>query len=232
MVSQQIKRLELETGRPLLRRNTRTVAPTDEGEMLLGDARRLLQLEEAARRRLTTPQLSGLARLGAVEEVGSSSLPPALGRFGRLHPNVRLEVVVGVSEELIEQLDGGRLDVVLAKRPWGMSRVRLLWREPLVWAAAEAFDLAPGDIVPLALFREHSVSREAALDTLRNSERPWHTVYTSPSLTGVRAAALAGLAIAPLPASALCAGLKVLGQGGWPAAPSRFGIRDLREGSA
>jgi DNA-binding transcriptional LysR family regulator len=48
-VSQQIKRLELEAGRALFRRTTRAVALTDEGEMLLGDARRLLQLEEAAR---------------------------------------------------------------------------------------------------------------------------------------------------------------------------------------
>jgi DNA-binding transcriptional LysR family regulator len=188
--------------------------------MLLGDARRLLQLEEAARQRLTTPQLSGLVRLGAVEEVASSSLPPALGRFARLHPSVRLEVVVGISEALIGQLDAGRLDVVLAKRPWGTSRGRLLWREPLVWAAAEAFDPAPGAIVPLALFREHSVSRTAALDTFRDSERPWHIVYTSPSPTGVRAAALAGLGIAPLPASALCAGLRVLGnEDGLPPLP-------------
>ena len=54
-VSQQIKRLELETKRPLFRRTTRTVALTDDGEMLLGDARRLLQLEEAARRRFPAP---------------------------------------------------------------------------------------------------------------------------------------------------------------------------------
>jgi DNA-binding transcriptional LysR family regulator len=46
-VSQQIKRLELETKRPLFRRTTRMAALTDDGEMLLGDARRLLQLEEA-----------------------------------------------------------------------------------------------------------------------------------------------------------------------------------------
>jgi DNA-binding MarR family transcriptional regulator len=39
-VSQQIKRLELETKRPLFRRTTRAVALTDDGEMLLGDARR------------------------------------------------------------------------------------------------------------------------------------------------------------------------------------------------
>jgi DNA-binding transcriptional LysR family regulator len=180
--------------------------------LVLGDARRLLQLEEAARQRFTAPRLSGLVRLGAVEEVASNSLPPALGRFARLHPDVRLEVVVGVSGEMIEQFDAGRLDVVLAKRPWGTSRGRLVWREPLVWAAAEAFDLTPGAIVPLALFREHSVSRDAALDTLRNTERTWRIAYTSPSLTGVRAAALAGLAITPLSASALGAGLRVLGK--------------------
>jgi DNA-binding transcriptional LysR family regulator len=91
-VSQQIKRLELETKRPLFRRTTRTVALTDDGEMLLGDARRLLQLEEAARRRLTAPPLSGTVRLGAVEEVAGGSLPPALGLFASSHPKVKLEV--------------------------------------------------------------------------------------------------------------------------------------------
>jgi DNA-binding transcriptional LysR family regulator len=121
-VSQQIKRLELETKRPLFRRTTRTVALTDDGEMLLGDARRLLQLEEAARRRLTSPPLSGTVRLGAVEEVAGGSLPPALGRFASSHPNVKLEVQIGVSSPLIEQLDAGRLDVVFAKRPLGTSK--------------------------------------------------------------------------------------------------------------
>ena len=210
-VSQQIKRLELETKRPLFRRTTRTVALTDDGEMLLGDARRLLQLEEAARRRLTAPPLSGTVRLGAVEEVAGGSLPPALGRFASSHPNVKLEVQIGVSSPLIEQLDAGRLDVVFAKRPLGTSRGRLVWREPMVWAAAETFELVAGTALPLALYRERSVSREAALAALLDGEHTWEIVYTSPSLTGVRAAALAGLAITPLPASAVIAGLRILG---------------------
>src|ERR1700749_1881198 len=111
-ISQQTKRLELETKRPLFRRTTRSVALTDDGEMLLGDARRLLQLEETARQRLAAPRLSGAVRLG----------------------------VVG---ELIEQLNVGRLDVVFAKRPLGTTKGRLVWRESLVWAAADTFDLVP-----------------------------------------------------------------------------------------
>ena len=210
-ISQQVKRLELETKRALFRRTTRSVALTDDGEMLLGDARRLLQLEEAARHRLAAPRLSGMVRLGVVEEVAGGSLPSALGRFAALHPGVKLEVQIGVSAELIEQLNRGRLDVVFAKRPLGTSRGRLVWREPLVWVAAETFDLVPGTTLPLALYRENSVSREAALAALDNGEWSWEIVYTSPSLTGVRAAALAGLAITPLPASAVMAGLRVVG---------------------
>jgi DNA-binding transcriptional LysR family regulator len=112
---------------------------------------------------------------------------------------------------LIEQLNAGRLDVVFAKRPLGTSKGRLVWREPLFWAAADTFDLVPDAPLPLALYRERSVSREAALAALNDNELTWEIVYTSPSLTGVRAAALAGLAITPLPASALIAGLRILG---------------------
>jgi DNA-binding transcriptional LysR family regulator len=209
-VSQQIKRLELATRRPLFRRTTRSVVLTDDGEMLLGDARRLLQLEEAARLRLAAPRLSGTVHLGMVEEVAGGSLPSALRRFAALHPGMKLEVQIHVSLELIEQLNAGRLDVVFAGRPPETSKGRLVWRESLVWAAADTFDLIPGAALPLALYHERSISREAAVAALRDSELTWEIVYSSPSLTGVRAAALGGLAITPLPASAVIAGLRIL----------------------
>ena len=212
-VSQQIKRLELETKRSLFRRTTRSVVLTDDGEMLLGDARRLLQLEEAARQRLAAPRLSGTVRLGVVEEIAGGSLPSALGRFAALHPGVKLEVQIAVSAELLEELDAGRLDVVFAKRPLGTSKGRLVWREPLVWAAADTFDLIPGAALPLALYRERSVSREAALAALQDGELTWEIVYTSPSLTGVRAAALALYADGILGASARQRGQTVVLRG-------------------
>jgi DNA-binding transcriptional LysR family regulator len=165
-VSQQIKRLELEAGRSLFRRSTRAVALTDEDEMLLGDARRPLQLEEAARRRLAAPRLSGVVRLGVVEEIAGDTLPPALGRFARQHPDMRLEVQVGVSADLIAQIDAGRLDVVFAKGPGALR--------------------AAGS----------------------SGASPWSGRLP----TGVRAAALAGLAVTPLPASAVGRGLRILGE--------------------
>src|SRR5258707_5448739 len=137
--------------------------------MLLGDARRLLQLEEAARRRLTAPPLSGTVRLGAVEEVAGGSLPPALGRFARSHPNVKLEVQIGLSSPLIEQLDSGRLDVVFAKRPLGTSRGRLIWRGPMGLAAAATFEPVAGAALSLAFYPQRSAFGEAALPSLLRS---------------------------------------------------------------
>jgi DNA-binding transcriptional LysR family regulator len=66
-VSQQIKRLERETKRPLFRCTTRAVVLTDDGEMLLGDARRVLQTGRSGSPPLTAPPLSGTVRVGAVE---------------------------------------------------------------------------------------------------------------------------------------------------------------------
>ena len=219
-VSQQIKRLERETGRPLFRRTTRSVALTDDGEMLLGDARRLLQLEEVARHRMAGPRLSGLVRFGVVEEVTGGLLPSALSRFATLHPGVKLEVQIDVSAKLIDQFNAGRLDVVFAARPPGTSKGRLLWREPMVWVAADAFNLALDAPIPLALYRERSILRDAALTALRNSDMAWEIVCTSPSLAGVRVAVLAGLAIAPCPTSAVIAGVRILGrQDGLPRLP-------------
>src|SRR3954447_16656147 len=48
-ISQQIRRLEENLGRPLLHRNGKSVTPTEEGERLLAYARRILLLAEEAR---------------------------------------------------------------------------------------------------------------------------------------------------------------------------------------
>ena len=70
---------------------------------------------------------------------------------------------------------------MLDMRGRGICRRRLVWRKPLVWAAADTFDLVPGAALPLALYRERSVSREAAPAALNDNELTWEIVYTSPS---------------------------------------------------
>src|SRR3982074_2687761 len=71
-VSQQIKRLEDDIGRPLLNRSGRQVGPTEDGERLLSYARRLLSLAEEARDVLARPTNEGAVRLGVPAGVAAS----------------------------------------------------------------------------------------------------------------------------------------------------------------
>jgi DNA-binding transcriptional LysR family regulator len=49
--------------------------------------------------------------------------------------------------------------------------------------------------LPLILYTPPSITRTAALETLERAGRPWRVVCTSGSLSGLRAAALAGLGV-------------------------------------
>jgi hypothetical protein len=75
--------------------------------------------------------------------------------------------------QVIEQLNARWLDVGFAKRPLGTFKGRLVRREPLVFAAADTFGTCSGCALPLALYRERSVSREAALAALNGNELTW-----------------------------------------------------------
>ena len=211
-ISQQIKRLELETKRPLFRRTTRSVALTDDGEMLLGDARRLLQLEEAARHRLAAPRLSGTVRLGVVEEVAGGSLPSALGRFAALHPGVKLEVQIGVSAPLIEQLNAGRLDVVFAKRPLGTSKGRLVWREASgLGRGRHVRSRSRGGAAAGALSRAVRIARGGARRASATANSPGRSSTPAPVSPACAQRRLPASPLRRFPRAQSIAGLRILG---------------------
>jgi DNA-binding transcriptional LysR family regulator len=125
----------------------------------------------------------------------SSRLPELLRDFVRRHTLVDLQLTVGVSATLHEQLDAGELDLILAKRRAGDESGQLVWRDRLVWIGAPDTRVDAALPVPLILFAPPSITRSVALEALERVARPWRIVCTSGSLSGVRAAALAGLGI-------------------------------------
>ena len=60
---------------------------------------------------------------------------------------------------------------------------------------SEAARIDPAQPLPLILYTPPSITRTAALETLERAGRPWRIVCSSGSLSGLRAAALAGLGI-------------------------------------
>ncbi|HVC59343.1 MAG TPA: LysR family transcriptional regulator [Acetobacteraceae bacterium] len=144
------------------------------------------KLEEVAGRRV---------RFGTSEDFVSSRLPEVLRDFVQRHPLVDLELTVDLSASLNAMVDDGALDVALCKRRAGDDRGRLVWRDRLAWIGTEETRIDPGQPLPLILYTPPSITRTAALETLERLGRPWRIVCSSGSLSGLRAAALAGLGV-------------------------------------
>ncbi len=116
-VSSQIKRLEDTLGFRLFDRTRRTATLNAAGAATLPRAEEILTLCAALRHPPATDDLDGLLRIGAIASVQSLLLPRALGLLRQRHPRLRVHLVPGVSMHLMDQLDGGELDIALMIRP-------------------------------------------------------------------------------------------------------------------
>ena len=209
-VSQRIKRLEDRVGRRLLDRDTHRVALTAEGQIVLDHARQVLDANARMARYLSGTPLRGRLRIGTSEDFVLSALPDVLAEFVRRYPEVNLELATGLSEGLYATFDAGGLDVLLVKRRAGDRRGIVAWSEPIVWVGRPGFQLPADGTIPLLLYPPPSITRTFALETLEAGHRPWRVAFTSASLSGLTAAARAGIGIIPHSARLLPPGLAVL----------------------
>lgn len=208
-LSLQIRKLEENLGCALFDRTRRKVALTEQGEIFLGYAKQIIQLQWEVHSRLKEPDIQGEIRLGTPEDFATHYLPDVLAVFRKHHPRVQLNVKCDLTLNLIDGFRAGEYDVILVKRdpkaPRGGIRV---WREPLVWAAADHWQ--PQQTLSLVLSPQPCIYRARALAALDSAKKPWHIAYTSPSLAGTLAAVKAGLGITVLPANMLPPGIHAI----------------------
>ena len=190
-VSQQLKRLEERLGTPLLVRNTRTVTLTEQGELLLGHARRLLELEAQALRSINDTHIEGQIRLGSAQDIADGGLADLLAHFIRLYPGVRMEVRVDANCRLREAIKARELDLVVVLQEPGEGG-EVIDRIQRLWVAGPDFRWQVYEPLPLVLFEAPCIFRSAALTTLDREGIPWRIALTTPSLAGLRAAVRAG----------------------------------------
>jgi len=195
-VSMHIRKLELSVGRPLFVRDTRTVTLTADGEALTGFARDILAAHELAVSHFTGSGLSGRLRFGVTDDLALTAVPRVLREFRRLYPRVDLDLTVAQNDVLHRRIETGHLDLAFAKRPSTDTRGRLVRRDRLVWAAAEAFTPTPAQPVPLVVYAAPSLSRSQAVQVLENSVQPYRIRCTARGVNGVLAAVRAGIGVA------------------------------------
>ena len=209
-VSQHIARLEQALGQPLLLRDTHRVALTPDGQALVGFAREVVEAHDRLREFFSPSGLRGRIRLGASEDYTLSALAQVLARFAARHSAVDLQLTVGLSRVLYQGYDAGELDVIFCKRRAGDPRGLLAWREQLAWVGRPGYMPDPAMPLPLVLYPLPSITRTLAVEALEGAGRSWRVACTSGSVTGLRAAAEAGLGIAPHSTRLLPPGLAVI----------------------
>ena len=225
-VSAQLKRLEDQAGRPLLRKSGRGMALTETGEVMLGYARRLLELNDEAAAAVRGVELEGRVRLGLQEDFGETLLPEVLGRFARAHPKLRIEARIARNAELLDGVNHGKLDLALAwEGEQSSPHVERLARLPLRWigsADARSSKLRRrGEALPLVVLDAPCLVRRAAIDALDRAGIAWRIAFTSASLAGTWAAVTAGLGVSVRTPLGLPAGVRALTakEAGLPALP-------------
>ncbi|MBR0800084.1 LysR family transcriptional regulator [Bradyrhizobium jicamae] len=210
-VSQQIRRLEVDVGQPLLIRSGKDVSLTEAGERLLSYARRLLALAEEARDVVSRPDNEGAIRLGVPEDFAAFRLAKLLAAFSRSQPRVRLDVRTDQSTQLRRDLERGELDLALFKRAAGETGGIAVWPERVHWVTSKNHprDTTSGS-VPLIGFPPGCLYRAGAIHALESAGRSWHMAYTSSNLSGIQAAIAAGMGLSILAEIAIQADHRVL----------------------
>lgn len=220
-VSMQIKKLEEVLGSPLFLRDARSVSLTPQGELLLGYARRLMSLNNETMSRFLLPEMNGVVRVGAPEDIGERILPEVLRRFSEAYPNVMVDVAIGNSTPLRKRVEEQRMDIVVFNSfTDNIGRnAEILVTEKLVWAGRRCGTAHRRNPLPVSLWEEGCVWRANAVDSLAKVGRDFRVAFLSEHTTGQKAAVLADLAVAPLP--------KYLMKGDLVALTERDGLPDL-----
>jgi DNA-binding transcriptional LysR family regulator len=204
-VSMQIKKLEDILGCSVFSRDARSVTLTNDGEILLGYARRLLSINREAVSKFIVPDIVGVVRLGSPDDYGERILPNVLKRFAQTHPSIAVDVTIDQSRNLIRRMDDRTLDITLVTNSYrpAMAGAETMLTEPIVWAGAKGGSAHLREPLPISLWEEGCAWRAGALEALGREGRNYRIAYMSAHTAGQRAAILADLAVAPLPKSFL-----------------------------
>ena len=211
-VSLQMRRLEDRVGRALFRKEGRGLALTDAGDLVLSYARRILELNDEALAAARGVAIAGAVRFGVPQDFGDGWLPAVLARFARAHPSVLIEARVDRTNRLIDRIAEGGLDLALLWGGQAPANASVVARLPMVWIGAKGFACARGEAVPLALFDPPCVFRQPGVEALDRAHQRWRIAFTSPSLSGLWAAAAAGLGVTIRTTLGLSPQLAVLGK--------------------
>jgi len=211
-VTQHMQRLEQQVGVNLFEKRGRQKQLTEAGQQLLRHARQMLSLNDDALNSLRESSLSGVLRIGSPHDIADTILPPILSHIARSAPRLRLGIDVGRSPFLMDDLQRGKIDMVISTREAPNLEGFALRTSPVWWICSAQFIHNPGETLPLILVDEPSIYRRYALEALERANIPWRQAYLASNLIGIKAATRAGLGVTARSMEMLGPDMRVLGE--------------------
>ena len=193
-VSQQIKKLEYETGVCLFKKKGRRQVLTPSGEIFLGYAKRLLALQEDALYSIRQTQITEKLRIGVSRSLSEGLLSEVLVQFAKAYPEIRICVETGLSSDIIKSYHQKKYDLTLTLEH-EVTEGTVLGTQETVWIGKKGFQWASARPLPLASYEQPCQFRDFSIKSLDIAHIPWRMVYIANSLSGLMAAVSAGLAV-------------------------------------
>ena len=139
-VTTRIQQLEASLGTALFVREKRRLHLSSAGQVFLHYAEQMLRLSEQARSAVLGDVPRGVLRIGTLESSAASRLPPLLARYHARYPAVRVELVTGTTDALVEAVLGRRLEAAFVADCGASARLETLpaFDEELVLVAPRA----------------------------------------------------------------------------------------------
>jgi LysR family transcriptional regulator, benzoate and cis,cis-muconate-responsive activator of ben and cat genes len=116
-LSRQIKGLEEDLGVALLDRGAHSFSLTTAGNLLLREGRVLLERADIIEQRVRATAKAQVIRVGYSPSLTAGILAPAMESFTQIHPRARVELSDLSSQEMIECLQKGSLDLIVTATP-------------------------------------------------------------------------------------------------------------------
>ncbi|CAL2087316.1 Hydrogen peroxide-inducible genes activator [Tenacibaculum sp. 190524A02b] len=209
----QVKKLEEEIGTTIFNRNKSPLTPTPVGEVLIAKAKLILrevgEFNKFAYGDKT--DLTGEFTLGIIPTIAPYLLPLFLEDFVREHPDLKLTIKEMQTNQIIEALNNGTLDLSILSTPLEDSRLREinLYQEPffLYCKNAELFEEAEKvdekDLTPenLLLLEEGHCFRNQVLNICKekNTDINHDFIFESGSIQTIKNLVQAGLGYSLVP---------------------------------
>lgn len=211
-LSMMIQKLEEELEIKIFDRSKQPVVPTPNGDLVIGQARKILlevaQLHDILRQQKKS--LTGILRVGIIPTLAPYLVHRFINRFLEKYPGVHLLVSEHVTSAILKRLKKNQLDVGILVSPLHDPHVREtpLFYEPLYVYSSHSYEkqyLLPEDIEPdeLLLLEEGHCLRSQIMNLceLRRSDSRFN--YQSGSLESLMRLVGTGQGVTILPALAV-----------------------------